>query len=297
MSPAPPLGRVCTAMATPMHADETLDLDGAQRLAAHLVEHGSETVLIAGTTGESPTLRGDEPWELLEAVVDAVGDRAKVMMGTGTNDTLKTVKATQRATELGADAILVVTPYYNKPHQPALLRHFTTVAEATDKPVVLYDIPGRTSREIERDTLVELAEVPNIVGVKDAVGDLQKTAEVAARTPADFHVYCGDDGLNLPMLAVGATGFVSVASHLAGDELADMARIFDNDPVKAREIHLRLLPLYRALFLEPNPAPLKGALDRVGLPGGPVRGPLVPAGDDTVDAVLDGLRTAGVALP
>lgn len=293
----PALGRVVTAMATPFTQEGRLDLDGAQQLAAHLVDHGTDTVLVGGTTGESPTLHGDELWDLTGAVQDAVGDRAKVMVGTGTNDTRKTIEATSRATELGADAILVVTPYYNKPSQRGLVAHFTDVARSTDKPILLYDIPGRTSREIALDTLVELSQVTNIIGVKDATADLAKAAQVVARTvdaPGGFEIYSGDDAVNLPLLAVGAAGFVSVASHLIGDALKDMAEVFESDPAKARELHLRSLPVWRWLFEEPNPAPLKGALARVGLPAGPVRRPLVDASRETVDALMDALEPFGV---
>jgi 4-hydroxy-tetrahydrodipicolinate synthase len=294
----PTFGRVVTAMATPFTAAGELDPDGAAQLASHLVDHGTDTVLVVGTTGESPTLHDDEPWDLLAAVKEAVAGRAEVMVGTGSNDTRKTVAATERATSEGADGVLVVTPYYNKPSQRALVQHFRAAAGATDLPVLLYDVPSRTAREIALDTLVALSEVPNVVGVKDAAGDLAKTAEVVARTEgADggFEVYCGADELNLPMLAVGAVGFVSVAAHLAGDQLADMARIFDTDPAKAREIHLSLLPLCRALFLEPSPTPLKAALAHLGLPAGPVRPPLVAAERATLDAVLSALDHAGIS--
>ncbi|MDX1658605.1 MAG: 4-hydroxy-tetrahydrodipicolinate synthase [Nitriliruptorales bacterium] len=289
----PVLGRVVTAMATPFTDDGGLDLDGAQRLATHLADHGTDTVLVGGTTGESPTLRGDELRDLTRAVQDAVGDRAKIMVGTGSNDTRKTIEATDKATALGADAILVVTPYYNKPSQRALIAHFTDVARSTDRPVILYDIPGRTSREIEIETLVELSQVDNIAGVKDACSDLAKAGQVSRRTqdaPGGFEIYSGDDAVNLPLLAVGAAGFVSVASHLIGDALQDMATVFDSDPAKAREIHLRSLPVWEALFAEPNPAPLKGALNRLGLPGGPVRLPLVDAEEDTIDALMSALE-------
>lgn len=293
----PAFGRVATAMATPFTADGALDRDGAQVLATHLVDTHTETVVVCGTTGESPTLHGEEPWQLLGAVQDAVGDRAQVMMGVGTNDTVRTIAATRRATDDGADAVLVVTPYYNRPSQRALLRHFSEVAAATHLPVLLYDIPSRTGTEIALGTLVELSAIDNIVGVKDAVGDLAKTAEIVAGTrdaPGGFEVYCGADEINLPMLAVGAAGFVSVASHLAGPQLADMATTFDTDPAKAREIHLALLPLCRALFLEPSPGPLKAALTAWGLPAGPVRLPLVEALDDTRLAVLNALEAAGI---
>jgi 4-hydroxy-tetrahydrodipicolinate synthase len=293
----PVLGRVVTAMVTPFTASGDLDLDGARTMASHLVDHGTDTVLVVGTTGESPTLHGDEPWDLLAAVRDAVGDRAQVMMGTGSNDTRKSVATTARATDEGADAILVVTPYYNRPSQRALIEHFRAVAGATDLPVVLYDVPSRTSCEIGRDTAIALAEVDNIVALKDAAGNLTKTAEIVAGTagaPGGFEVYCGADELNLPMLAVGAVGFVSVAAHLAGDELAAMAEVFESDPAKARHLHLSLLPLCRALFVEPSPAPLKGALNHLGLPAGPVRPPLVDAEPATVDMVLAAMASAGI---
>ena len=291
-------GRVGTAMVTPFTPDGALDLDGAQRLADHLVQHGSDMVVVHGTTGESPTLRDTEMWQLLDAVIDAVGDRAHVMMGTGSNDTRKAVQSTEKATEAGADSMLVVTPYYNKPTQRALLAHFRAVAAATDKPVMLYDIPGRTAREIELPTIVELAQVDNIKGLKDAVGDMAKTAEVVSQTagaPGGFDVYSGADEYNLPLLAVGGVGVVSVASHLAGDQIAEMLRLVDTDLAKARQLHNDLLPLVRALFSEASPGPVKGALNRLGLPAGPVRGPLVDALDSTVDAVFAALDHAGIS--
>ena len=288
----PVFGRVVTAMATPFDAGGALDAAGAARLARHLVEHGTDTVLLHGTTGESPTLRGDEIWRLLDAVRAEVGDDAGVMLGTGSNDTAHAIDLTARAADAGADSVLVVTPYYNRPTQRALVAHFRAVAEATDLPVLLYDVPARTATEIALETLVDLSSVENVVGVKDAAGDLAKTAEVVAATagaPGGFEVYCGADELNLPMLAVGAVGFVSVASHLAGPELAELARLFETDPVTARELHLRLLPLCRALFLESSPAPLKASLAAQGLPAGPVRAPLADALDTTRDAVLAAL--------
>ncbi|MBW3578823.1 MAG: 4-hydroxy-tetrahydrodipicolinate synthase [Actinobacteria bacterium] len=290
----PHFGRVVTAMVTPFRDDLSLDLDGATRLARHLIEHGTETILLSGTTGESPTLDGDEQLELLQAVKDAVADGGQVIVGTGTNDTAKTCASTDKATAAGADGVLVVTPYYNKPDQRGLLQHFRAVAASTDRPVLLYDIPGRTAREIAVATLVELAEVDNIVGVKDATLDLQKTGAVAAQAPDGFQIYSGQDSLNLPILAVGGVGFVSVAAHLVGPELADLATSFESDPVKAREIHLRLMPLFQALFADPNPAPLKAILADLGLPAGPVRPPLAPARESTLQALRDALDHAGI---
>lgn len=292
----PTLGNVVTAMATPFTGDGGLDLDGAQELADHLVTHGTETVLVCGTTGESPTLTEDEQGDLLGAVIDSVGDRGQVMMGTGSNSTAKTVARTEKATAAGADAILLVTPYYNKPDQRGLLEHFETAAGATDRPVLLYDIPGRTGREIAADTLVELhRRVENVIGVKDAVLDLEKTAEVIAKADDGFEVYSGQDSLNLPILSVGGVGFVSVAAHVVGPELADLAASFGSDPVKAREIHLRLMPFFQALFLDPNPAPLKAIMNELGLPAGPVRPPLVGAREETLTALRAALDAAGIA--
>ncbi|MFA9431244.1 4-hydroxy-tetrahydrodipicolinate synthase [Egicoccus sp. AB-alg2] len=284
-----PIGAVVTAMITPFTADGDIDLQGAGRLARHLVDTGSDTVLVNGTTGESPTLHGEAPWELLAAVREAVGDDASVMIGTGSNDTARTVAATARAAEAGADAVLVVTPYYNKPQQNGLVAHFRAVADATDLPVLLYDVPGRTVTALSVATLTELSGVPNIVGVKDATGDLGKAADVRLATlgaPGGFDLWCGSDEMNLPVLAVGGRGLVSVSAHLVGQELAEMVRVFPSDPARALELHLRCLPLHRALFAETSPAPLKGALNHLGLPAGPVRGPLAEASPETVKAVV-----------
>jgi 4-hydroxy-tetrahydrodipicolinate synthase len=294
-SPHPGIGHVVTAMITPFTPDGALDLDGAQRVADHLVTSGTDTVLVHGTTGESPTLAGAEPWDLLGAVLEAVEGRATVMMGTGSNDTATAIRSTERATEVGADSLLVVTPYYNRPDQRGLERHFRTVAAVTDLPVVLYDIPARTGRVIEVPTLASLAEVDNIVGVKDASGDGAKPGDVLVATagaPGGFGVWSGADELNLAILATGGVGIVSVASHLVGRELAEMVDVFASDPARARELHLACLPLHRALFAEPSPAPLKGAMGALGLPAGPVRLPLAEASPEATRAVLDALDAA-----
>jgi 4-hydroxy-tetrahydrodipicolinate synthase len=293
--PLPPagIGPVVTAMATPFAADGTLDVDGAATLARHLVDSGTNTVLVNGTTGESPTLHDEEPWELLAAVRDAVGDRGTVMIGTGSNDTAKTVAATRRAGSEGADAVLVVTPYYNRPDQRGLVAHFQAAARATDLPFVIYDIPSRSARELTVATLTELARIEHVVGVKDATADLGKAADVLRATagaPGGFALWSGADEVNLPLLAVGACGVVSVASHLVGPEIARMIAAFPTDPALARELHLACLPVHRALFVEPSPAPLKGALRELGLPAGPVRPPLVDATPATVAALMAALR-------
>jgi 4-hydroxy-tetrahydrodipicolinate synthase len=284
------IGRVVTAMATPFTPDGSrVDLEGAGRLATHLVDHGCDTVLVNGTTGESPTLKHEDRWDLVTAVREAVGDRAAVMVGTGSNDTATAVDQTSRASAAGADAVLVVTPYYNRPSQKGLVHHLRATAAETDLPVLLYDVPSRTCRELSLATLVELSAVENIVGVKDATGDLGKAADVKVATagaPGGFDLWSGSDEVNLPLLAVGAVGVVSVSAHLASPELAEMVDVFPTDPARALELHLRCQPLHRALFAEPSPSPLKGALNALGLPAGPVRAPLAEADPETVKAVL-----------
>lgn len=291
----PSLGRLLTAMATPMRNDRSLDLDGAQRLAAHLVDHGNDGLVLAGTTGESPTLTHAETLDLFSAVVEAVGDRVTIVGGVGKNDTAATTELAREAAACGVDAIMVVTPYYNRPSPRGLEAHFTTVAAAVDLPVILYNIPSRTACEIPPATLLALAErVPNIIAVKDAVKDLDKAAWLVARKPDRFDVYAGNDIDLLPLLAIGGVGIVSVAGHLVAEQLAEMIEVFPHDPLKARELHLQLLPLFSALFVDTNPTPLKAALDLVGLPGGPVRPPLADAAEQTVAAVREALVAVGV---
>lgn len=282
------VGRVVTALATPFLPDGRLDLEGAGVLARHVVATGSEGLVLGGTTGESPTLRDEELWDLVGAVRDAVGPDVRLTVGTGTNDTSRTVERTVRAAAAGVDAALIVTPYYSRPSQAGLVAHFTAVAAATDLPVMLYDIPSRTGRELAVDTLVTLSRVENIIGVKDATARVDKAADVLLATrgaPGGFDVWSGSDEVNLPLLSLGAVGVVSVAAHLAGPEIAEMVAVHVTDPVRARELHLACMPLHRALFVDPNPGPLKAALRARGLPAGPVRMPLADV-DATVTAVV-----------
>lgn len=286
------IGRVITALATPFLPDGSLDLAGAAVLARHVITSGSDGLVIGGTTGESPALRDEELWDLVTAVREAVPSGARITVGTGTNDTIRSAERTMRATQAGADGVLVVTPYYNRPSQAGLVAHFTAVAAATDLPVLLYDIPSRTGREIDVETLVTLSRVPNIIGVKDATGRADKAADVVLATrgaPGGFDVWSGADEVNLPLLSVGAVGVVSVAAHLAGPEIAEMVAVHHSDPVLARELHLRCMPFHRALFLDPNPGPLKAALRARGLPSGPVRLPLADTGGDVAARVVDAL--------
>jgi 4-hydroxy-tetrahydrodipicolinate synthase len=288
-----------TAMATPMTDEGDLDLEGAQRLARYLTEHGSEGLVVAGTTGESPTLTHAEVLDLFRAVVEAVADRAMVIAGTGKNDTAATVELTKQASGIGVDGILLVAPYYNRPSQRGLDRHFRMAAAASELPVMLYNIPGRTAVEVTPETLLRLAEeVDNIRGVKDAVGNLTKTAWLAARAPDGFKIWSGDDAATLPILAVGGVGGVCVASHLVGPDMARMIEVFPTDPTKARELHHRLLPLMTTLMkADPSPGPLKVALRLLGLPAGPVRPPLADADEHVTELVREALLAAGVQLP
>jgi len=292
--PTRPFGRVLSAMVTPFTDDGSIDLAGAQTLAAHLVDRGAhDGLVVSGTTGESPTVSDAEQCAVLEAVLDAVGDRAVVVAGVGTNDTAHSIEKAQQAARLGAHGLMVVTPYYNRPPQAGLLRHFTAVADSTDLPVLLYDIPARTGVPIEVDTLVRAAEHPHIVAVKDAKSDLAAVSWTLART--DLAYYSGEDVLNLPLLAIGAVGVVSVVGHLVGPRLAEMvAAVEAGDLVRAQELHTGLLPVYQGVFRTQGAILVKAALNAMGLPAGPVRPPLVDATPEQVDQLRIDLAAGGV---
>lgn len=288
-----PFGHLLTAMITPFTTDGEVDYERVWRLARYLVENGSDGLVVTGTTGESPTLSGDEKVALYRAVVEAVGDKAHVIAGTGTYDTNESVELTRRAAEVGCDGVMAVTPYYSRPPQQGLLAHFTAIAEASDLPVLLYNIPGRTGRRIEVDTLVRLAEHSRIVAVKDAVGELTFTTQTRVAVGEEFAIYSGDDINTLPMMAVGAVGIVSVAAHLAGKQIKAMVEAaLRGDMTEARRLHLGLAPLAGALFLEPNPIPVKGAMNALWEPVGVPRSPLVAASDDTLQKVKEALGVA-----
>ena len=283
-TPQTPFGRVLTAMVTPFTADGALDLDGAQRLATHLVDAGNDGLIINGTTGESPTTSDAEKSDLVRAVLEAVGDRATVVAGAGTYDTAHSIHLVQQAEKAGAHGALVVTPYYSRPPQEGLLAHFTAVADASELPVMLYDIPPRAVVPIEVDTLLRLSEHPRILAVKDAKGDLHAGSRVIAST--DLAYYSGDDPLNLPWLSVGAVGFVSVIGHLAADRLRDLVEAYESgDVVRAKEIHESLLPLLRPFRRVPGVTYTKAALRLRGLDVGDPRLPLVPAAAEDIEAI------------
>lgn len=290
-----PFGRVLTAMVTPFHDDGSLDEAGAAALATYLVDAGCDGLVISGTTGESPTTSDAEKERLLRAVIEAVGDRAYVVAGVGTYDTHHTVELARQAEKAGSHGLLVVTPYYNRPPQEGLLHHFRTAADATDLPVILYDIPPRSVVPIETETLLRLAEHDRIVGVKDAKGNLFASSEVIARTGLAF--YSGEDALNLPLLAVGAVGMVSVVSHVAAAEYVGMVRAFgDGDTAEALRIHRQLIPAVRGVMTRTQGAIMaKAAVHQAGVIGSRwMRPPLVPATDDQVKTLDADLAEAGL---
>lgn len=291
-----PFGHVVTAMVTPFDNHGNLALDLVEGLVKRLLKTGTETILIGGTTGESPTVEESELLELIDTVKKFINKDTKIMVGTGTNSTAKSVKLSIKVAEKKIDGLLLVNPYYNKPTQDGLYAHFKAVAEAVDTPVVLYNIPGRTGVNCMPGTIAKLSEIDNIVGVKEASGSVQAVAEIRGRTPGDkFAIYSGDDGLTLPMLAVGAVGVVSVASHIVGAKISEMIRsFFDGDFEKARDIHVSLVPLFDALFCETNPIPIKYALNRIGCPVGGHRLPLTPLSDKSREIVDASLKKAGL---
>ncbi|HVE92091.1 MAG TPA: 4-hydroxy-tetrahydrodipicolinate synthase [Actinomycetota bacterium] len=287
-------GRVVTAMVTPFRDDLSLNVDEAQRLARHLVDSGSDGLVVAGSTGEGPTLTHEEKVTLFRAVADAVSGDAKVICGTGTYSTADTVELTVQAAKTGADGVLVVTPYYNKPPQHALLEHFRTVADASDLPVMLYDIPGRTALKIEVETLLKAAEHPRIQAVKQATDDLTSLARLMAAVPDGFELYSGQDDWTLALQAWGACGVVSVASHVVARKIGEQLDAFDRGDVEsARRAQASYVPLVQALFCTTNPIPVKAAMNLLGFKAGPPRPPLGEARPEEVAQVRSALQAAG----
>lgn len=289
------LGKVITAMVTPIHPEkDKVCKKRIHHLVNHLIANGSDGLVVAGTTGESPTLSHDEKIKLFRQVIETNARRAKLIAGTGSNNTAETIAFTKEVAELGGiDAVLVVAPYYNKPNQDGLYAHFVAVAEASDLPVIIYNIPGRSVVNIEPETIIRLAKLPNIVGVKESSGNLDNISKIIAETPEDFLVYSGDDSLTLPILAVGGDGVISVASHVVGKEMQEMIQAFARGEVqKAASIHRSLLPIMNGLFAVPNPAPTKYLLNQQGISVGPVRLPLVDLNAEEgtkLQAILEGL--------
>ena len=289
-----PFGSLLTAVITPFDGDGAVDYQAFWRLLLHLRETGTDAVAVCGTTGEGPTLSDEEKLALFSTAVDAAagtGGTMKVVASTGTYDTAHSIELTRRAAEIGCDGVMAVTPYYSKPPQEGLYRHFCAIADASDLPVLLYNIPGRTARLIDVDTLVRLAGHPNIVAVKDAVDDLDYTKRTLAELPSDFAVYSGSDAFTFDSMQAGGVGVVSVASHLVGLRLKAMIEaLLEGQVDTASGINTELAPLFEALFVEPNPMPLKAALNRWWGPVGDPRLPLIPASDETI-ALLEAALT------
>ena len=270
-------GRLLTAMVTPFNEELEIDFDRVDGVVEHLIKTGTDTIVVAGTTGESPTISTTEKVALFKRVVEKANGRAKVIAGTGGNNTKASIELTKQAEETGVDGIMLVVPYYNKPSQEGLYQHFKTIAEATSLPVMLYNIPGRSAVNMQVETILRLAQVPNITSVKEASGDLSAVAAIVERSPEGFKVYSGDDKLAIPTLSVGGYGVVSVASHVVGTEIKEMLNAFiTGDISKASSLHRKNLPIFEGLFVTANPVPVKYALEKQGVQVGSVRLPLVP---------------------
>jgi 4-hydroxy-tetrahydrodipicolinate synthase len=296
MNTQAPFGRLLTAMVTPFDKDGAIDWAGVEKLAQHLVDNGHDGIAVNGTTGEAPTTKSSEKLEIIKVVKNVVGSKIQVLSGAGDNETSYTVEQAKRSEQAGADGLLVVTPYYNKPPQAGIEAHFRTVAAATTLPIMMYDIPGRTGVEIESDTIVKLFEtVDNIVALKDAKGNIAASSWVIKR--CNIPVYSGDDILNLPFLAVGAVGFVSVCGHTVGLPLKAMLEAwFAGDTATALEIHQQLLPVFTGTFRTQGAILTKAAMSLMGLPGGTTRLPLVDATPEQIDQLRKDLTAGGVTL-
>ncbi len=285
-------GRVSTAMVTPFDRKGNIDFSKTTMLIDHLINQGSDSLLVAGTTGESPTLTTEEKLALFEHVVKTVGGRVPVIAGTGSNNTYASVELTKKAEEIGVDAIMLVAPYYNKTNQKGLYEHFSTIARSTNLPVMIYNIPGRSVINIEPETIIELAKMDNIIAAKEASGNLDAMAQIIAETKEDFLLYSGDDGLTLPVMSIGGCGVVSVASHVIGPEMQQMIQLYERgETAQAGQLHRDLLPIMRGLFAAPSPVPVKTALQLLGFDVGSVRLPLVPLTSDERVKLNDLLST------
>ncbi|MBK5915109.1 4-hydroxy-tetrahydrodipicolinate synthase [Rhodocyclus purpureus] len=284
------------AIVTPMHEDGSLDLPGLRRLIDFHVQEGTDGLVIVGTTGESPTVTPEEHCELIRVAVEHAGGRIPVIAGAGANSTAEAIELTRFAQQAGADASLSVVPYYNKPTQEGMYRHFRAVAEAVDLPLILYNVPGRTVADLANDTVLRLAEIPNIVGVKDATGNIERGSDLIARAPADFAVYSGDDASACALMLLGAKGDISVVANVAPRLMHEMcAAALAGDVVRARELNFRLLGLHRHLFCEANPIPVKWACQQIGLVGSGIRLPLTPLSPEYHERVRAAMRQAGLA--
>ena len=292
------IGRLLTAMVTPFDGEGQVDYEQARRLALALLDSGSDGLVISGTTGESPTLTLKEKWRLFTEVKRAVGGRGAVIAGTGNYSTQESIELTHEAERLGMDGVLLVVPYYNKPTQEGLFRHFEAIARATTLPCILYNVPSRTSSNMTADTVIRLSHIPNIVGIKEASGDLAQSARIIEHTRDDFYLWSGNDEDTLPLLAIGGYGIISVAAHVVGAQIKEMIEAFlDGRSSQAARIHRRLLPLVKALFLVSNPSPVKYMLNQIGMPVGAPRLPLVEPDPATAETIRAELARHRIDLP
>lgn len=279
-------GNLLTAMVTPFDDKMEVDYTQAANLAKYLAEHGSDGIVVCGTTGESPTLTKEEKIKLWQVVKEAVAGKAVVIAGTGSNNTKDSIAMTKEAEKIGVDGAMLVGPYYNKPSQEGFYQHFKTVAEATSLPIIVYNVPGRTGTNILPQTVIRLSEIPNIVAVKEASGNVEQASQIRRGTAPDFMVYSGDDSLTLPILAVGGAGVISVASHVVGDQMQEMIKAYlSGDVKKAAALHLELFPVFKGLFITSNPVPVKAALNLKGIKVGSTRLPLVDAAPDQLETI------------
>lgn len=285
-------GQILTAMVTPFDRNDEVDFNATRTLVNYLIANGSDGLVVAGTTGEAPTLTEKEKIDLFKFVVKVVDGRVPVIAGTGSNNTKASISLTKKAVEAGVNGIMLVAPYYNKPSQEGLFQHFKTIAEATSLPVMLYNIPGRSAVNISVETIVRLSQIPNIVAIKDACGDLDIMAQIISETPRNFTLYSGDDRLTLPVLAIGGAGIVSVSAHIIGNEMQEMISSFKNgDVITAADMHRNLLPIMKSLFTAPSPSPVKAALNMSGVYVGGVRLPLVPLNDEEISMLQRALES------
>lgn len=283
-------GQIVTAMVTPFDENGEIDFQATRNLIDHLIANGTDSLVVSGTTGESPTLSVEEKVQLFRFTVEVVNGRVPVIAGTGSNNTRESIELTMLAEDVGVDAIMLVAPYYNNPCQEGMYQHFKTIAMATSLPIMLYNVPGRTVVNMSVETVIRLSEIQNIVAIKEASGDLSAMSEIIERTPEGFSLYSGDDALTIPVLSIGGTGVVSVSSHVLGNEMQSMIRNFKiGNTVEAAKAHRRLLPMMKALFAAPNPSPVKAALNLKGIPVGGVRLPMIPLNEEQQRALQQAL--------
>lgn len=284
-------GQVLTAMVTPFDENGEIDFQATKNLINYLIANGTDGLVVSGTTGESPTLTEEEKVKLFKFTVDVVNGRVPVIAGTGSNNTKASIELTILAEDVGVDGIMLVAPYYNNPSQEGLYQHFKTISEVTSLPIILYNVPGRSVVNISAETVIRLSKIPNIVSIKEASGDLDAMVEIITHTPKDFSLYSGDDGLTIPVLSIGGTGVISVASHIIGSEMQTMIEHFKSGNIQeAAKDHRRLLPIMKALFAAPNPSPVKAALNLKGIPVGGVRLPMIPLNDEQLSSLQQALN-------